>query len=361
LFLVGFLKVINKPYFMLQINLENAILELNLFNAKKIYLQIPEGLKTKTNEILDQLKKAKFDVITSMDPCFGACDLKENEAKQTKCDAILHVGHNAFVEKTTIPVVYAPLNYNLKNFEKIINKLILFLQKEKITKTGFVTTIQYINYLPKIKKSLAKNKIEMITQKGKRVIEGQVLGCNYSAVAKTKHTIYFGDGLFHPLGIHFSKHSRITDNSANTSTEICKNKFGLCEVIIVNPINETITMLDEEKNKFLRNRILLIEKAKEASSFAILVTTKLGQNRTCEAKKIKEKLEQAGKNANIYIMDFISEEKLLGINESAYISTVCPRLAIDDFKSYKKPIINFTEIDYLLGKSYDDYKLEEVY
>ena len=325
---------------MLEINLENAIIELNALGAKNIYLQIPEGLKTKTNELISQLENAKFDVIVSMDPCFGACDLKENEAIQTKCDAILHVGHNAFVEKTKVPVVYAPLNYTLKNFEKIIDELILFLRKEKITKTGFVTTIQYINYLEVIKEILAENGIEIITQKGKRVIEGQVLGCNYSAVAKTKNTIYFGDGLFHPLGIHFSKQS---------------------EVIIVNPINEKITMLDEEKNKFLRHRILLIEKAKEANSFAILVTTKLGQNRISEAKKVKEKLEQAGKVANIYIMDFIGEEKLLGTCEEAFISTVCPRLSIDDFASFKKPIINFTEVDYLLGKNYDDYKLEEVY
>ena len=325
---------------MLEINLEAAILELTAIDAKKVYLQIPEGLKTKTNELITQLENAKFSVIVSMDPCYGACDLKENEAKQSKCDAILHVGHNAFVEKTTIPVVYAPLTYTLENFEKIIDELIVFLRKEKITKVGFVTTIQYINYLPIIKEILNENGVKVITQKGKRVITGQVLGCNYSAVPKTKNTIYFGDGLFHPLGIHFSKQS---------------------EVVIVNPINEKITMLDAEKNKFLRHRILLIEKAKEANSFAILVTTKLGQNRITNANKIKTRLEAAGKTANIYIMDFISEEKLLGTTEQAYISTVCPRLSIDDFKSYKKSIINFTEVDYLLGKSYDDYKLEEVY
>lgn len=325
---------------MLELNLDAQISELKSLNAKKVYLQIPEGLKTKTNELITQLEENKFEVITSMDPCYGACDLKENEAKMNKCDAILHIGHNAFVEKTTIPVVYAPLSYTLDNFEKLMDELILFLRKHKIKKTSFVTTIQYINYMPIIKEILKENGTNVITQKGKRVTTGQVLGCNYSAVAKTKNTIYFGDGLFHPLGIHFSKQS---------------------EVIIVNPLSEKITQLDKEKNKFLRQRILSIEKAKESKSFAILVTTKLGQNRISEARKTKKRLEEKGLVANIYIMDFISEEKLLGITEEAYISTVCPRLAIDDLSSYKKAMINFTEVDYLLGKDYENYKLEEFY
>jgi 2-(3-amino-3-carboxypropyl)histidine synthase len=325
---------------MLEINLDNAIAELKSMKAKKILLQIPEGLKVKANEIIKELGENKFEVITSMDPCFGACDLKEKEALQNKCDAILHLGHNAFVEKTSLPVVYAPLNYELENFEKIIDKLLNFFRKHKIKKAGLVTTIQYINYIPIIKEILKENGIKIKTQKGKRVVEGQVLGCNYSAVPKTKETIYFGDGLFHPLGIHFSKQS---------------------EVIIVNPINEEIKMLDKEKDKFLRKRILLIEKAKEAKEYAILVTTKTGQNRITEAEKVKKELEKKGKKANVYIMDFISEDKLLGLKEEAYISTACPRLSIDDFASFKKTIINFTEVKYLLGKNYNDYKLEEVY
>ncbi len=324
---------------MLEINLDNALSEIKKQEFKKIYLQIPEGLKTKTNEIIELLEK-KVEVIVSMDPCFGACDLKENEAIQNKCDAILHIGHNAFVEKTRIPVIYAPLNYKLENFEKLSKKMISFLKEKKINEVGFVTTIQYINYIPIIKKVFEENKTKLITQKGKRVVEGQILGCNYSAVPKTKNIIYFGDGLFHPLGIHFSKQS---------------------EVIIINPINEKINLLDKEKNNFLRQRILLIEKAKEANSFAILVTTKLGQNRISEAIKTKKILESKGKKANIYTMDFVSEDKLLGLKEESYISTVCPRLSIDDFASFKKPIINFTEIEYLLGKNYEDYKLEEIY
>ena len=99
-----------------------------------------------------------------------------------------------------------------------------------------------------------------------------------------------------------------------------------------------------------------------AKSFAILVSTKEGQNRISEAERIKKELEKKGKSANIYSMDLISQESMLGINAEAYINTACPRISIDDHLSYKKPIINYPEVEYLLGKkSYEKYEIKLFY
>ena len=325
---------------MLQINLQKAISELKDLKAKKILLQIPEGLKTRVESISQDLEKEGFVVITTMDPTFGACDIKSEEAKRFGCDALLHLGHNAFVEGNDFPVVYAPLAYKLNKLEEFVTKLSYNLNSKGIKKIGLVTTIQFIDYLPKIRDLLLNKKIGSVTSCGKRVCEGQVLGCNYSAVPKEDYIVYIGDGLFHPLGVHFATGK---------------------EVIIANPLTGEISELDKEKDDFLRKRILLIERAKDATSYAILVTTKPGQNKITQAEEIKEKLIKAGKKAEIYIMDFISEEKLLGISAGAYISTVCPRLSIDDYASFKKPIINAFEVKYLLGEKYDNYKLDLVY
>jgi len=325
---------------MLQINLERAIAELKELKAKKILLQIPEGLKTKVEGIIADLKKEGFEVITTMDPTFGACDIKSSEAKQFGCDALLHLGHNSFIEEIDFPVVYAPLAYKLPKLEQFVTKLSNILKEKNIKKVGLVTTIQFVDNLPKIRELLLDNGIGSVTSCGKRVCEGQVLGCNYSAVPNEKVIVYVGDGLFHPLGVAFATGK---------------------EVITANPLTDEISALGKEKDDFLRKRILLIESAKEASSYAILVTTKQGQNKITLAEKIKKELISKGKKAEIYVMDYIAEEKLLGIDAGAYISTACPRLSIDDFASYKKPIINAFEVKYLLGESYDDYKLDLVY
>lgn len=328
---------------MLKLDLTNSIKALKRIKAKNVFLQIPEGLKIKAEEIIVELEEKGFNVITSMDPCFGACDIKQTEAKRMNCDAILHLGHTKFVEKNSIPIIYAPLKYELgERFDRIAKIIIEYLIDEKINEVGLTTTAQFLDYLPLLKKELESKKIKSVIGKGKRVEDGQVLGCNYSsAQVKARTIIYLGDGLFHPLGIHFSTQ---------------KN------VIIANPLMLEIKTLNEEKDKFIRQRLLLIERAKNAGEYAILVTTKEGQNRITEALKIKKELEKAGKKAKIYLMDFISQEALLGINAEGYINTACPRISIDDYLNYKQPIINYTEVDYLLGKkNYDNYNLAIVY
>ena len=60
-------------------------------------------------------------------------------------------------------------------------------------------------------------------------------------------------------------------------------------------------------------------------------------------------------------MDHICEEKLLGIEADAYVNTACPRISIDDYASYKKPMLNYSEVKYVLGKSYENYALETIY
>jgi len=326
---------------MLKFDLSGAIKELKKKKAKRVLVQVPEGLKTKTNEIIIQLQKKGIEGIAGMDPCFGACDVKPDEAKRLGCNAVLHLGHTQFTQTKGLPIIYAPLEYILENFEETTEKITRYLLDKNIKSVGLVSTAQYLKYLPLLKKKLDKKGIKTEIGKGKRVENGQVLGCNYSsATVKAKTIIYLGDGFFHPLGIHFGSGK---------------------EVLITNPINGDIKELIEEKNDFLRKRFLTIEKAKEANTFAILVSTKVGQNRISIAEKIKKEIEKKGKKAIICAMDFISEEKLLGLEVDAYINTACPRISIDDYASYKKPMLNYNEIQYVLGKSYENYVLETIY
>ena len=328
---------------MLKLDLTQAIKELKKHKAKKVFLQIPEGLKTKVEGIVEELEGKGFEVICEMNPCFGACDLKQSEAKKFGCDAILHLGHTKFLEKTSISTIYAPLKYELgERFERIVKIIMERLKDEEVKEIGLATTAQFLSYLPEIKTALEGAGIKTIIGKGKRTENGQVLGCNYSSAnIKTDTILFFGDGLFHPLGIHFATKKK---------------------VIIANPIMLEIKTLEEEKEEFLKRRILMIERTKNAKSYAILVSTKEGQNRITEAEQIKKELEKKGKTAKIYTMDYISNEALLGISAEAFVNTACPRISIDDYSNYKQPIINGYEVDYLLGKKdYEKYEIKEVY
>ncbi|MCK5310177.1 MAG: diphthamide synthesis protein, partial [Thermoplasmata archaeon] len=45
----------------------------------------------------------------------------------------------------------------------------------------------------------------------------------------------------------------------------------------------------------------------------------------------------------------------------AWISTACPRLAIDDYSTYEKPILTPIELEILLGKrAWEEYAFDEI-
>jgi len=68
---------------MLKIDLGDSIKVLKKNNAKRVFVQVPEGLKTKTDDIIEELEKKGFSAVASMDPCFGACDLSKKKGNNS--------------------------------------------------------------------------------------------------------------------------------------------------------------------------------------------------------------------------------------------------------------------------------------
>lgn len=278
-------------------------------------LQIPEGLKRKALEIVDELE----DVLIDCEPCYGACDLCIDDAKALGCDGIIHYGHSKLIE-SDIPVEYKEMKQEYdpapvlkKNLEKI-----------KCEKIGLVSTIQFLDSLKKAKEFLEKNGKTVIIGKGKSN-EGQILGCDVSAAKSVESDVdaflYIGSGKFHPLGLALQteKPVLVLDVEKNEIYEI-------------------------DKKQFEKQRYAAIALAKDAKKFGILVSIKPGQKNIEMAEKIKKELESAGKKAYILVFNEIKPEKLEGVELDCYINTACPRIAIENRTEFKKPILNPDEL-----------------
>ena len=96
--------------------------------------------------------------------------------------------------------------------------------------------------------------------------------------------------------------------------------------------------------------------------FGIIIGSKVGQQRIDLAFKIKKKLEAKKKKSYIFISNNFNPSFLESFrNIDCFISTACPRIAIDDFMQYNIPIITPVELDIVLGlKKWDDYQFDEI-
>ncbi|MFH1456238.1 MAG: diphthamide biosynthesis enzyme Dph2 [archaeon] len=278
---------------------------------QKVLLQLPEGLKPKAYDIVNSLEA---EVFVSGEPCWGACDLAINDAKELKVDAIIIFGHAPFI-KTDIPIIYAETPY----LKDIPNDLLIKL-KEKLqpyNKIGLAASIQHVHQL----QNLQLNKPTLIApQSGRNICEGQVLGCDCSGTKQIQRevdVILVIGTRFHALGV-----------ALNTSNP----------VILLDLYNEEILNMEEDKNKMLQKRYAQIEKAKEAKKFAILISLKPGQKEMQLAKQLQIK------NSITISITEITPEKLIQFYDiDCFISLACPRLVVEESARFTKPLLNYKE------------------
>ena len=185
-------------------------------------------------------------------------------------------------------------------------------------KVGIVATIQFLHLTKNIKEFLDKKQI-------KNEIIGQVLGCNVYATQRSDADtiLYFGDGVFHPLGISL------------------KNKTP---IIIADPISMNVKKLsDDEIKKFDNVKRKGLTKFYSSTNVGVLVSLKPGQEQMKAALGLKNKY----KDKNFYILvfndlDYNQLENFPFIE--CYVNTMCPRIAYDDAYKIPKPVVDYLDL-----------------
>lgn len=331
-----------------KLDIEKTVSSIKKNRYKIVALQIPEGLKRSILPIVDYLEKETgATVLVSADPCFGACDMINYELKNMDADFIVHIGHTPMpdAENFCIPTMFVNAESNL-DVSKAVEKAVSLLKGKKI---GLVSTAQHVHTLKKVEKILVKNNFKPVIGGGDRriALKGQILGCNFSSAAsiadKVDSFLFVGSGNFHPLGLLLATKK---------------------PVIAVDPYTNTVKEkeLDELKDKILRQRYGAIARSRDAKRFGILVGIKRGQQRMKLAYIIKEMLDSKQKKSYIITLNNFSPSELQGFKDiDCFVSTACPRIAIDDYLQYKTPIITPIELEILLGeKKWDNYQFDQI-
>ncbi len=328
------------------IDIESAAKVIAQKEYKTIAIQIPEGLKRSVFPLVDYLKKETgTTVLVSADPCYGACDVVNYELKNLDVDCVVHIGHTAIadVENFWIPTLFVNAQSTL-DVSRVVEKAIPSLEGKRI---GLVTTAQHLHTLEIAGRILQNHNLEPFVAEGDERIttKGQILGCNFSAGAKIADQVdcflFIGSGTFHPVGLLMSTKKPVI--AADPYTNAVKKQE-----------------IEDMKNNMLRQRYGAILAARSARRYGILIGLKRGQQRIKLAHEIQKLLESAGRFSLLITQDEFSPMSLQGFDLDCYVSTACPRIAIDDYLQYNKPIITPVELEIVLGRrEWETYVFDE--
>lgn len=291
----------------------------------RILLQFPEGLKQKALEHAKRLESEGNEVFISASPTYGACDLALDEARNIKADKLVHFGHAEF-NKVDFNVEYVP--YYIEAPTALLPASLA--QLSGYDTISIITTIQHINQLPALK--------EFYEKAGKKVVigrpygfakhQGQILGCDIGSAANVDNQVdchvYFGGGLFHPLGALL-----------NT-----KKPF-----LVIEPFENKIERIDKMRDIYRKRSRGKVMRALGAKSLGILVSTKNGQHNMHLAKIMKAKAEAAGMQAQILVANTFDFMSLNNMREfDCLVNTACPRISVDDIERTRAPLLSANEL-----------------
>jgi len=262
-------------------------------------------LKLRIQSIAKKIEDNGFEVVICCEPCYGACDIRDFEAERLGCDAILHIGHSDMKIKSKIPVIYWEYFY-------IVDPIpVLRKEKKKLNKfkrIGLITSVQFVKATEKVKNYLKGIGKEIHIYKSLKY-PGQILGCNVDAAKEIEDKIdcflYVGAGKFHPIGVAVN-----TENPV-FSLDLEKNK---------------LYSLETERKKWLKKKAWHDSKLEDAGKVGIIVCWKKGQERMNEARGLKKKLENKGKEVSILAFDNFKKEKIEGLKFDVLLNLACPRL-----------------------------------
>jgi 2-(3-amino-3-carboxypropyl)histidine synthase len=186
---------------------------------------------------------------------------------------------------------------------------------KSLKKIGLVTTIQHLHALPALEKQI----------KGARAV-GQILGCRVDLAEAAKNKVdaflFIGTGEFHPIAVALKTQK---------------------PVFVFNPVSQKLSKLDAQTvADFKQQRKGALLKFLHAKTVGILVSTKHGQQRFAEARKIKQILEKKqNKKCYIFVFDTLDFSQLENFPFiDCWLNTACPRIA-----DGRNDIINLEELN----------------
>jgi 2-(3-amino-3-carboxypropyl)histidine synthase len=306
--------------------------EIIRLRAKRILLQLPEGLKPEAPKIAKTIEKTGAIPIISADPCYGACDLALCDAEVLDVDLIVHFGHAKMVKHEKVPTIYVEARATVPVEAAILQAIPLLAD---YTKIGFATSVQHLQTLDEVRDLLTREgKIVVIGDSGQIAYPGQVSGCNYSnakSIAdEVEAFLFVGGGMFHALGIALSTAK---------------------PTVIADPYDNRAFLVNEQAAKILKQRFANIQEAKSGKTFGVVVGLKPGQNHLDTALKVKEIADKNGKAAYVLAGREITPEVLLEFPTiDAYVNTACPRISLEVTSKFSKPVLTVNEFMVVLGE-----------
>jgi 2-(3-amino-3-carboxypropyl)histidine synthase len=315
-----------------EVNIDRIAEEARSRGARRILLQVPDGLKPLSGKIAECIRRATgAEVLIHSDSVFGACDLHLDKVSVLKPDLVVHLGHTPYppelADGRRVPdiVVFDPAFHASSVPKELAEEAAQALSRYGVGRVSVVGSIQHVRLLPEVASALRAAGLDAQVPRGSPpfFLDGQVIGCDYRVALRSGADgfVFVGGGLFHGLGLYLA---------------------SMKPVVKVDPYTLKVEDLTPVGERFLRVRLFKVSQAMEARRWGILAGLKSGQYRPWLLRRLTRLMDEKGVEYRIHAAEVTGLDTLKSIDEpwyEAFVITSCPRVPIDDVYEYHKPVL----------------------
>ncbi|CAI5720056.1 hypothetical protein KXD40_004243 [Peronospora effusa] len=326
---------------------------------KKIALQFPDSLLPDASQVQQELKNRLVGQWERMfvlgDTSYGSCCVDEVAAQHLVADCIVHFGRTCLSATTKIPVIYvfgkAPISVEdcvQQLSERIVGmdptKTLMLLYepryhhasatvlkslKKKFSerKLLFGTMKTFYDPTEKVKAATADDNLSVLQIGGQEVI---VESINDEITPETFALLYIGAESAHLTSILM--------------------RYSTADCFSYNPEIRSTRKEGATVNRALMRRFFLVQQAKEAQIYGILMGT-LGVNQYLDVVHGLQKLiKTSGRKSYLFVVGKVNVPKLANYAEiDAFVLVACQQNTLMDSKEFYKPIVTPYELQLALS------------
>ncbi|KAL0270609.1 UNVERIFIED_CONTAM: hypothetical protein PYX00_007961 [Menopon gallinae] len=298
-----------------------TIWRIKQMNAKRVALQMPEGLLMFATTIADIIEiMTGADSVIMGDVTYGACCVDDYTAKALKVDLLIHYGHSCLIpidQTQDIKLLYIFVDIKI-DADHFVKTVAYNIKTDK--KLCLVSTIQFVATLQQAAEELKRLGYTVTIPQSKPLSSGEILGCTAPTVNNSDVIIYLGDGRFH--------------------LEAAMIANPLLDAYRYDPYEKKLTQEFYDHDLMRWNRLSAIRAARNGKIHGVILGTLGRQGSPAVLDYTQEELKKNGKSSVVVLLSEILPSLLnLMPKIDAWVQIACPRLSIDWGIAFKKPVL----------------------
>lgn len=324
-----------------------TIHRIRTLNAKRVALQMPEGLlmfATTISDILTQFCPGSETLIMG-DVTYGACCIDDFTARALNCDLLVHYAHSCLIPVSTTKIntlyIFVDITIDTKHLIATLSRNI------SPGKTiAMVSTIQFSNTLHLIKPALEAEGLKVLIPQVAPLSKGEILGCtapklNDPSQQQPDLILYLGDGRFH------------LEAAMIANPHLPAYRYD--------PYSRRLTRESYSHDEMLSSRSSAISTAKTARKWGLILGALGRQGNSHTLTLIENHLNNQGISfVNLLLSEIFPGKLAMFEDVECWVQIACPRLSIDWGHAFARPLLTPYEALVVLGDM-EQWKEDETY